>query len=120
VDIIWNGGVRDLVATVANSDARSTYIDAKTGAKIRINIDGEGYDEDTGEVGEPFYIESPDGNNLYDAFDRKEAVMILSNIRNGEQYPDQPPTKKLPKTKHTHKKKSKRTGSHPTQLRMLR
>jgi hypothetical protein len=85
MDIQWDGCVRDLVAAVASSDARTTYVDAKTGATIRINLNGN---EDG--KGEPFYIESPDGENLYDAYDRKEAVMILSNIRKGAKLPDLP------------------------------
>jgi hypothetical protein len=112
MDIVWKGNVRDLVTRVADSDARSTYVDDKTGAKIRINIDGGDFDEDTGElIGEPFYIESPDGENLYDAFNRKEAIMILSNIRRGERYPDQSPTKAVHKTKKRATKHTKRSVS---------
>ena len=62
-------------------------MDAKTGARIRINIDGVDYDPQWGEP-EPFYI-SHDGY-LYDAYNRKEARMILSNIRKGVKYPDMP------------------------------
>ena len=100
MDIPWVGNVRDLVRAVAGSDARTTYIDTKTGAKIRINIDSAEEETD-----EPFYIESPDGENLYDAHNRKEAIMILSNIRKGKKYPDMPDEPK-PKTK---KGKAKRT-----------
>jgi len=83
----WKGNVRDLVNYVAGTDARETVIDAKTGAKIRINVDGVDYDPVGGRP-EPFYIESPDGENFYDAYNRKEAVMILSNIRKGKRDPD--------------------------------
>ena len=82
-DIPWTGSVHDLVAKVAASDARATYVDSKTGATIRINIDSA---EEEGD--EPFYIEH--GDNLYDANNRKEAEMILENIRKGAKFPDQP------------------------------
>ena len=87
MDITHIGNVSDLVNRVAASDARATFIDSKTGARIRINIDGL---DGATEQDEPFYIESPDGENLYDAYNRKEARMILSNIRKGRKYPDQP------------------------------
>ncbi len=106
MNIPWVGNVRDLVRAVAGSDARATYIDTKTGAKIRINIDGGDFEEND----EPFYIESPDGENLYDAYNRKDAIMILSNIRKGKKYPDQPDEPK-PKTK---KKKVKRSRAKKT------
>ena len=108
------GSVKDIVNYTGGTDARETVVDAKTGAKIRINIDGGGYDEDTGEIGEPFYIEHSD--NLYDAFDRKEAVMILSNIRKGKQFPDIPDS---PKRRKLRKKVSKRSSS-PTSIRGIR
>lgn len=85
-DIVWEGTVEDLVDTVAASDARASYYDAKSGAKIRINIDGI---EDATEDDEPFYIEYKD--DLFDAYNRKEAVMILTNIREGKEPFDQPP-----------------------------
>ena len=98
----WKGNVRDLVNYVAGTDARETVIDARTGAKIRINIDGIDEDPSYG-VAEPFYIESPDGENLYDAYNRKEARMILSNIRKGKRDPDTvsdaTPKRKRPKPK---------------------
>lgn len=116
MDIKWTGSVRDLVATVASSDARTTYID-KSGAKIRINIDGGDFKE----TDEPFYIKSSDGENLYDAYDRKEAVMILSNIRKGKKYPDMPDYEpKRKSTKPKSKRKSKKSSSPSTQLRMMR
>ena len=104
MDIKWEGNVRDLVRAVAGSDARTTYIDT-SGAKIRINIDSAEEETD-----EPFYIESPDGENLYDAYNRKDAIMILSNIRKGKKYPDMPDEPK-PKTK---KKKVKRSRAKKT------
>ena len=110
-----SGSVRDIVNYTAGTDARETVVDAKTGAKIRINIDGGGYDEDTGEIGEPFYIEH--GDNLYDAFDRKEAMMILSNIRKGKQFPDMPDS---PKPRKPRKKSSKQSSSTPTSIRGVR
>lgn len=84
----WEGSVRNLVATVGGGDARLGFVlDKKSGAKISMNIN------DVPEPGykgtfEPFYIESPDGDNMYDAYNRKEAIKILSNIRKGVKYPD--------------------------------
>lgn len=112
----WTGNVRDLVNRVASSDARETFIDAKSGAKIRINIDGVDEDEAYGKA-EPFYIESPDGDNLYDAYDRKEAVMILSNIRRGEKYPDMPSA--APKRKRVAKQKPRRKSHKQTSSGMM-
>ena len=111
-----SGSVRDIVNYTAGTDARETVVDAKTGAKIRIDIDGAGYDEDTGKMGEPFYIEH--GDNLYDAFDRKEAMMILSNIRKGKQFPDMPDSPKPRKPRA--KKSSKRSSSTPTSMQGIR
>lgn len=103
----WTGNVKDLVDHVASSDARETFIDMRTGAKIRINIDGVDVDPQWGPA-EPFYIESPDKENLYVAYDRKEARMILSNIRKGEKYPDCPSD--TPRTaKSSKKKRAKRS-----------
>lgn len=86
----WEGGVRDLVAAVGSGDARLGFVvDKKSGAKISMNMSDV---PDPGYKGvfEPFYIESPDGENLYDAYNRKEAIMILSNIRKGVKGPDMP------------------------------
>lgn len=118
MDIVWTGNVRDLVATVARSDARTTYVDGVTGAKIRINIDGL---EGATERDEPFYIESPNGEDLYDAYNRKEAVMILSNIRKGKKFPDMPEPSK-PKRSVSRKGKSKRSSSRQSSagLRTMR
>jgi hypothetical protein len=102
MDVMWTGNVRDLVTEVAGSDARSTYVDKATGAKIRINIEGGDFKE----TDEPFYIEY--GENLYDATNRKEAMSILSNIRKGERYPDTPSHPKKHAHKATHKKSSRR------------
>ncbi len=101
------GSVVDIVRYTAGTDARETVIDGKTGAKIRINIDGTG-DEDEGQS-EPFYIEH--GDNLYDAYNRREAAMILSNIRKGREFPDLPdaPKPKTTKKKATKKKARKKT-----------
>lgn len=87
METIWRGNVRDMVRYTAHTDARETVVDSQTGAKIRINI------ADAAEPGykgvfEPFYIESPDGETIYDAYNRKEAITILSNIRKGMEYPD--------------------------------
>jgi hypothetical protein len=87
MDTVLNTNVKDIVQYTAGTDARETVIDGKTGAKIRINIDGVDEDPQWG-TQEPFYIEH--GDNLYDAYNRKEAVMILSNIRKGDKFPDQP------------------------------
>lgn len=83
----WLGSVRGLVDAVGDGDARlGMVIDNRSGAKIALNISGT----DDPEATEPFDIESPDGQNLYEASDRREAVAILSNIRRGERYPDMP------------------------------
>ena len=104
----WEGDVAKLVAVVGDGDARMGFVlDKESGAKIAMNINGlDGATEDD----EPFYIESPDGDNLYDAYNRKEAIMILSNISKGKKYPDMPDEPK-PKTK---KRKAKRTRAKKT------
>jgi hypothetical protein len=112
----WTGDVRGLVNAVASGDARLGFVlDKKSGAKISMNI-SDGPPEGWGSRHyEPFYIESPDGEIIYDAYNRKEAVTILSNIRKGMEYPDMgvaslyPPGKKYPtKKKHAKKKKARR------------
>ncbi len=86
---VWTGGVRGLVNWVAGQDARVGFVlDKVSGAKIAINISGT--DEP---AEEPFYIESPDGQNMYDAYDRKEAVKMLTNIRAGREADDDAPKK---------------------------
>lgn len=85
METVWTGNIRGLVNMVGASDARQTFVDSKTGAKISINIDGL---DGATEQDEPFYIGHDD--NLYDAYNRKEAVMILSNIRKGKRFPDMP------------------------------
>lgn len=117
MDIRWEGNVRDLVATAACSDARTRYIDEKTGAKISINI-SDVADPNFAGVFEPFYIESPDGENMYDAYDRKEARMILSNIRKGMKFPDMPDDSPRPAKKP--KSKSKKKVSSRASVRGLR
>jgi hypothetical protein len=77
-----------LVAAVGGGDARLGFVvDKKSGAKISMNLN------DVPEPGykgtfEPFYIESPDGENMYDPYNRREAIKLLSNIRKGVKYPD--------------------------------
>ena len=107
-----SGSVRDIVNYAAGTDARETVVDTKTGAKISINISGL---DGATEQDEPFYIEH--GDNLYDALDRKEAMMILSNIRKGKQYPDMPDS---PNPRKPRKKASKRSSSTPTSIRGMR
>ena len=68
----WTGSVKDLVRKVAYSDARYSAID-KSGAWVRLNLDSDAL----------MYIESPDGENMYDARNQKEARQILSAIRKG-------------------------------------
>ena len=117
----WTGSVKDLVNYVARTDARETVVDTKTGAKIRINIDGlegavEGKDE-------PFYIESPDGENLYDAYNRREAIAILSNIRKGIKYPDMAMASvpsPVKKKKAKGKKHSRKRSPPSTTLKSMR
>lgn len=115
---LWTGSVHDLVALVGDSDARlGPVTDAKSGAKISMNLDGG----DSEEGDEPFYIESPDGENLYDAYNRKEAVMILSNIREGKEFPEQPDdTPKLKPAKKNRRKSRKRSASSPTSVRGIK
>lgn len=111
----WTGNARDLVSAVGNGDARMGFVvDLKSGAKIAMNINGT----DDNEATEPFYIESPDGDNMYDASDRKDAVRMLNNIRDGRDADDYapPPTKKSPR------KKAHRDKSYPAahSLRSMR
>ncbi len=110
----WTGNVRDLVRYASGTDARETVVDAKTGAKISINIGGGDFEE----TDEPFYIEH--GGELYDAYNRKNAVMILSNIRKGKKDPDFPENPKPKrKRKSTPKRKGRKQDSFPS-LGMLR
>jgi hypothetical protein len=67
----WTGSVKDLVQKIAYSDARYSAIDVKSGAHVRLNLDDEVL----------MHIESPDGENLYDAYSQKEARHILSRLR---------------------------------------
>ena len=68
----WTGSVKNLVRKVAYSDARYSAID-KSGAHVTLNLDSNAL----------MFIESPDGENLYDARNQKEARQILSAIRKG-------------------------------------
>jgi len=112
-----SGSVRDIVNYALGTDARETVVDAKTGAKIRINIDGL---DDATEQDEPFYIESPSGEMIYDAYNRQEAVKLLSNIRKGMKYPDMDTASLYPPKRRTNKKSSKRSSSTPTSIRGMR
>jgi len=81
----WTGSIQGLVAAVGDGDARlGAVVDTKSGAKVSMNISGS---DDPGAT-EPFFIESPDGDNVYDASNRKEAAAILSRIRAGSKFPD--------------------------------
>ena len=68
----WTGSVINLVRKVAYSDARYSAID-KSGAWVRLNLDSDAL----------MYIESPDGENVYEARNQKEARQLLSAIRKG-------------------------------------
>ncbi len=109
----WTGSVRDLVSAVGSGDARLGFVvDKASGAKISMNINGTDDEEAT----EPFYIEAPDGDNLYDAGNRKEAVNMLTAARRGERDLDMfiyesPKPKSKPKAKSTRKKRSGGSGS---------
>lgn len=115
MDIPFDGSVQDLVNMAASSDARARIVDNKTGAKISINISD--VDEDNPDAGppeyEPFYIEH--GDNFYDAYNKTEARMILSNIRRGLAHPDESAPR--PKSKS---KKSSRKSPSPMSLRGIR
>ncbi len=114
METVLTGSVRYIVNYTAGTDARETIVDGKTGAKIRINIDG--LDEAT-EQDELFYIESPSGDMLYDAYDRREAMKLLSNIRKGMKYPDMdtasfyPPKRTVKKAKSESKSRKRMTGT---------
>ena len=100
----WTGSVRNLVAAVGDGDARLGFVvDLKSGAKISMNISGS----DDPMATEPFLVESPDSENLYDASNRAEAVKLLFNARRGEKRLDEDlfsfPKKR--KAKRTAKKK---------------
>lgn len=106
----WEGSVRGLVAAVGDGDARLGFVlDKKSGAKISMNISDLPYPEAT----EPFYVESPDGDNLYDAGDRKEAVKLLTNARKGMKYLDTD-LYKVPK------KRQRKSGKTKNAVRVLK
>jgi hypothetical protein len=103
----WEGDVRGLVNTVGNGDARLRFVlDKKSGAKISMNISGTDDEEAT----EPFYIESPDGENLYDAGNRKEAVKMLTNIRAGRDADED----SFPRTKRRYAIRAKSSKRRPS------
>lgn len=111
---VWAGNVRDLVNTVGNGDARMGFVvDAKSGAKIAMNISD--VDEDNPEAGppkyEPFDIESPDGENLYDAYNRRDAIKMLTNIRAGRSAYDNSPKAKRKYAVKAKSRKRKSSGS---------
>jgi len=110
----WTGSVKGLVDAVGDGDARLGFVvDKKSGAKIAMNISGTDEPAD-----EPFYVESSDGDNLYDAYNRREAVNLLNNARSGMEHLDETPPrrKKVGKSKS----KSKRKSSPRTGIRGLR
>ena len=80
----WEGSVKGLVDAVGDGDARLGFVvDKKSGASISMNISD--VDEDNPELGpptyEPFYVLARDGENMYDAYNRKEAVEMLNTAR---------------------------------------
>jgi hypothetical protein len=110
----WEGNLRDLVAAVGNGDARMGFVlDKKSGAKIAVNIDGT--DEP---AEEPFYIESPDGENMHDAYNRKEAIKMLENARAGRDVDDDAPAT-AKRTKKKSRAKKSRSSATP-RLRSMR
>lgn len=114
-EYVWHGGVRELVNTVGDGDARLGFVrDSASGARIAMNISDIADDDDEGEYGsfEPFYIESPDGENLDDAYNRREAVQMLMDWR-----------KKAPKKRTTYttlSKKSKKSRKSDPGLGTMR
>jgi hypothetical protein len=67
----WTGNIKDLVRKIAYSDARYSAIDAYSGAHINLNLDSNCL----------MYIETPDGEELLDALNQKEAREILARFR---------------------------------------
>ena len=67
-----------MVAAVGDGDARLGFVlDKKSGAKVSMNIN----DDFGGKATEPFYVLASDGENMYDAYDRREAAKMLANAR---------------------------------------
>jgi hypothetical protein len=90
----WEGSVRNLVAAVGNGDARLGFVlDKKSGAKISMNID----DDFGGRATEPFYVLASDGENMYDAWDRREAAQMLTNARDDMKHLDTDEVYRVPK-----------------------
>ena len=67
----WTGNIKDLVSKIAYSDARYSAIDAYSGAHINLNLDSNCL----------MYIETPDGEEMLDALNQKEAREILADFR---------------------------------------
>ena len=116
----WEGDVRGLVNAVGSGDARLGFVvDKKSGAKISMNISGTDDEYAT----EPFYVESSNGENLFDAGNRKEVVNMLMAARKGEQdldmfmYGSPKLRTKKPSTK---RKSGKQSSSTPTSVRGIR
>jgi hypothetical protein len=67
----WTGSVKDLVRKVAYSDARYSAIDTKSGATIFLDPNNLSI----------ILIESPNGENMYDAYSQRQASKILAGLR---------------------------------------
>jgi len=67
----WTGSVKDLVRKVAYSDARYSAIDTKSGAHVTLNLSDEIL----------MFVETGDGENMYDAYSQREARKILAGLR---------------------------------------
>ena len=90
----WGGSVKGLVAAVGGGDARLGFVlDKKSGAKIAMNIS----DDFGGEATEPFYVLASDGENMYDAYDRREAIVMLTNARDDAKHLDTDEMYRAPK-----------------------
>ncbi len=112
MQIPMSGSVRDIVNFAAGTDARAEVVDEKTGATIRIDISGD----DAEEGDEPFLIEHND--DYFNVFNRREAVMVLSNIRKGRRHPDMPDPPRQRKPSKRKPRASRSKGS--TSLRSVR
>lgn len=101
----WEGSVRGLVNAVGSGDARLGFVvDKKSGAKISMNISELPDPEAT----EPFYVESPDGENMYDAGNKREAIALLTNARKGMKHLDTDEMYRVP-SKRQKKGREKKT-----------
>ena len=100
----WEGSVRDLVAAVGNGDARLGFVlDKKSGAKISMNIS----DDFGGEATEPFYVLAADGENMYDAYNGREAAQMLANARDDMKHLDTDEVYRVPKRRKSRSSKAK-------------